>query len=151
MDANSLYPTGMCKALPIDQFSMLPDPESLDVMQIADDAEYGFILEIDGETPVDKHDLLSDYPLTPEKMRVKREMLSPFQQEHFPSGTSTEKLVPHLGSVTKYVVHYSLLKLWIQLGFQLTKIHRCIHFRQGKSFRNNWFFYWRSKTNFENL
>ena len=53
-----------------------------------------------------------------------------FQQEHFPSEASTEKLVPHLGSVTKYVVHYCMLKIWIRLGFKLTKIHRGIRFRQ---------------------
>ena len=141
MDANSLYPTGMCLPLPIDQFTWMENVDSFNVAEHVDDAEYGYIIEIDGETPVDKHDLFNDYPLTPEKMSVKRDMLSPFQQEHFPPGASTEKLVPHLGSVMKYVVHYSLLKLWIRLGFKLTKIHRGIRFRQGESFTSHWFFF----------
>ena len=142
MDANSLYPTAMCKPLPLDEFTWLDDPDSLNVMQVEEDAEYGFILEISGYTPPDKHDLLSDYPLTPEKMRVTREMLSPFQREHFPtSGKGTEKLVPHLGKVEKYVVHYCNLKLWIQLGFKLAQIHRCIRFRQGKTLLDYWSLY----------
>ena len=75
--------------------------------------------------------MFSDYPLTAEKIRVKRDVLSPFQLKHFPPGrTGTEKLVPHLGKIEKYVVHYSLLKLWIRLGFNLTKIHRVIRFHQ---------------------
>ena len=131
MDANSLYPTAMCMPLPIDEFSMLENPETLDVMQVEDDAEYGFILEIDGYTPDEKHDQFSDYPLTAEKMTVSRDLLSPFQKEHFPTGKGTEKLVPHLGKLEKYVVHYCSLKLWIKLGFKLTKIHRAIRFRQG--------------------
>ena len=84
MDANSLYPTAMCLPLPVDQFTWMDNVDRFNVMEHDDDAEYGYVLEIDGETPADKHDLYSDYPLTAEKMRVKRDMLSPFQQEHFP-------------------------------------------------------------------
>ena len=131
LDANSLYPTAMCEPLPIDQFSLLDDPDEFDVMQISDDAEYGYFLEIDGYTPDDKHDQFNDYPLAPEKMRVTREMLSPFQQQHFPASSGTEKLVPHLGQLEKYVVHYRNLKLYLELGFIVTKIHRVVRFRQG--------------------
>ena len=131
LDANSLYPTAMCEPLPIDQFSMVDDPDAFDVMQVADDAEYGYILEIDGYMPNDKHDIFNDYPLAPEKIHVTQDMLSPFQQQHFPTNKSTEKLVPHLGRLEKYVVHYRNLKLYLQLGLQVTKIHRVIRFRQG--------------------
>ena len=131
LDANSLYPTAMCESLPIDQFSMVDDPDTFDVTQVADDAEYGYIMEIDGYMPNDKHDLFNDYPLAPEKIHVTQDMLSPFQQQHFPTNKSTEKLVPHLGRLEKYVVHYRNLKLYLQLGFQVTKIHRVIRFRQG--------------------
>ena len=131
IDANSLYPTGMCLPLRIDKFEWIDNLDECNVIEIADDAEYGCVLEVDGETPTEKHDLFSDYPLTPEKMCVKRSMLSPFQQEHFPMGKSTEKLVPHLGKVEKYVILYRLLKSLIKLGFKVTKIHRGIFFRQG--------------------
>ena len=78
-----------------------------------------------------KHDIFNDYPLAPEKIHVTQDMLSPFQQQHFPTNKGTEKLVPHLGRLEKYVVHYRNLKLYLQLGFQVTKIHRVIRFRQG--------------------
>ena len=121
----------MCEPLPIDQFSMVDDPDAFDVTQVADDAEYGYIMEIDGYMPNDKHDIFNDYPLAPEKIHVTQDMLSPFQQQHFPTNKSTEKLVPHLGRLEKYVVHYRNLKLYLQLGLQVTKIHRVIRFRQG--------------------
>ena len=84
-----------------------------------------------GYMPSDKHDIFNDYPLAPEKIHVTQDMLSPFQQQHFPTNKSTEKLVPHLGRLEKYVVHYRNLKLYLQLGLQVTKIHRVIRFRQG--------------------
>ena len=58
-------------------------------------------------------------------------MLSPFQQQHFPTGKGNEKLVPHLGNLEKYVVHYRNLKLYLELGFKVTKVHRVVRFRQG--------------------
>ena len=67
LDANSLYPTAMCEPLPIDQFSMVDDPDAFDVTQVPDDAEYRYILEIDGYMPNDKHAIFNDYPLVPEK------------------------------------------------------------------------------------
>ena len=131
LDANSLYPTAMCEPLPIDQFTMVDEPNNFDVMEVADDAEIGYILEIDGYVPKEKHEQFNDYPIAPEKKRVTQDMLSPFQQQHFPSNKGSEKLIPHLGKLEKYVVHYRNLKLYLQLGFQVTKIHRVIRFRQG--------------------
>ena len=131
LDANSLYPTAMCEPLPIDEFSMVNNPESLDVMQVGDYDKYGYILEIDGYMPREKHEQFNDYPLAPEKKIVTHDMLSPFQKQHFPSTKSVKKLVPHLDKLEKYVLHYRNLKLYIELGFVVTKIHRAVRFRQG--------------------
>ena len=131
LDANSLYPTAMCEPLPIDEFSMVNNPESLDVMQVGDYDKYGYILEIDGYMPREKHEQFNDYPLAPEKKIVTHDMLSPFQKQHFPPTKSVKKLVPHLDKLEKYVLHYRNLKLYIELGFKVTKIHRAVRFRQG--------------------
>ena len=130
LDANSLYPTAMIEALPVDQFEWNENPNEIDIKQVADDAEYGYILEVDLHVPSDKHDFFNDYPLAPEKMQVTRDMLSPFQREHFPSGKGTEKLVPHLSDKENYVAHYRTLKLYISLGIKVIKVHRAIRFRQ---------------------
>ena len=41
----------------------------------------GYILEVDSEYPKELHDLHSDYPLAPEVMKVKSNMLSEKQAE----------------------------------------------------------------------
>ena len=128
LDANSLYPHAMCQPLPVDEFEW--EHSEIDVTQVADDAEYGYILEVDLHCPPEKHNTLNGYPLAPEKTRVQREMLSPFQQQHFPAAKGTEKLVPHLADRIEYVVHYRALKRYIQLGMVVTKIHRVLRFRQ---------------------
>ena len=58
-------------------------------------------------------------------------MLSPFQQQHFTTVKGNEKLVPHLGNLEKYVVHYCNLKSYLELCFKVTKVHRVVRFRQG--------------------
>lgn len=131
LDANSLYPTAMCEPLPINQFFMVYDPDAFDVTQVADNAEYRYILEIDGNMPNRHHETFIDYPLPPEKICVTQDILSPYQQQHFPTKKSTEKLVRHLGQLEKYVAHYWNLKLYLELGFEVTKVHRVERFRQG--------------------
>ena len=130
LDANSLYPWAMCQPLPLDDFQFTE--ENIDVRTVPDDAEFGYILEVDLRYPEDKHIMHNDYPLAPEKMKVANNMLSPFQREHFPEtpGEGAEKLVPNLLKKTKYVLHYRNLKLYLSLGMELEKIHRVIKFRQ---------------------
>src|SRR3546814_12317399 len=51
----------------------------------------------------------------------------------FPTRRSSDlstKLMLTLRDKPKYVLHYRLLKLYVQLGLQVTKIHRVMRFRQ---------------------
>ena len=64
--------------------------------------------------------------LVPQKMKVLHEMLSPFSKslliyEHRPH----EKLIPNLFYKNHYVVDYTALKLYRELGMKLVKI-QCI-------------------------
>ena len=51
--------------------------DSVDVTVVSDDADEGYILEVDLEYPAIIHDLRSDYPLAPESITVTPDMLSP--------------------------------------------------------------------------
>ena len=57
--------------------------------------------------PEDLHDLHNDYPLAPERIKIR----------------NLEKLIPNRNNKTNYVVHYAYLKLYESLGLKITKIH----------------------------
>ena len=43
---------------------------------------------------------------------------------------SPKKLIPNLQDKEKYVVHYRNLKLYLEMGLQLKKVHTAISFKQ---------------------
>lgn len=135
-DANNLYGHAMSQPLPVNDFKRMTEREivSFDVTTIPDDAESGYILEVDLEYPPKLHDLHSDYPLAPEKMVITHDMLSLYQQElkkelgYKPA--KIENLVPNLWSKQKSVIHYQNLKKYLSWGMKLQKIHRVLQFKQ---------------------
>ena len=44
---------------------------------------------------------------------------------------SIGKLIPNLHNKTRYILHYKNLKLYLDLGMKLTKIHRVLTFQQS--------------------
>ena len=136
LDANNLYGWSMSQSLPVQGFRWLEE-EEMDLMKIAeisDDAEEGYILEVDLDYPQDLHDMHNEYPLAPEKVTVTEDILSPYAQDLLKdlglAGTSMEKLVPNLRPKEKYVVHYRNPTLYRSLCIKLTKIIRVMAFEQ---------------------
>ena len=93
------------------------------------------ILEVDLEYPPELHDLHNDYPLAPEKMLVKEEILSDYSREILGREGMTigkvQKLIPNLRDKKEYVLHYRNLQLYLSLGLKLTKNHRALEFSQS--------------------
>ena len=76
LDANNLYAHAMSQALPISDFKWVEDDELSNlnnnyknILEIADDANKGYIFEVDIEIPHNIHDKLNDYPI-PESLKV---------------------------------------------------------------------------------
>ncbi|GFY20197.1 uncharacterized protein TNCV_208291 [Trichonephila clavipes] len=78
-----------------------------DSLNLSDESVVGYILEVDLEYPPDFHDKHSDFPLAPENK------LPPICKE--------PRLLTTLEPKTKYVPHYSNLKLYLKLGLVLKK------------------------------
>lgn len=112
-DANNEYGWSMCKYLPYKDFKW--GCTEIDVTKISEEADTGYILEVDLEYPSELHDSHSDFPLAPEN-RIGSEQLP--------------KLMTTLYNKKNYVVHYMNLKYYLQHGLKLTKIHRVLEFQQ---------------------
>lgn len=119
IDCNNLYGYSMCQYLPFSGFRFLTQCEinELDVYNIPDNAQWGFIFEVDLFYPDYLHSEHNDLPFCSEKC--------------IPTGGKTSKLVPNLYNKYNYVIHYIHLKKCLEHGLLLRKIHKAITFKQG--------------------
>ncbi|CAI2199450.1 15678_t:CDS:1, partial [Funneliformis geosporum] len=62
--------------MPIEILGKVNPEEIPNIQSITSDAEIGYMLEVDLETPVYFHDFFADYPLAPEKQIVPENWLS---------------------------------------------------------------------------
>ena len=133
LDANHLYGCAMSQFLPTHGFRLLSSDEiaALELENLRDDSEDEYIYEVDLHYPAKLHNQHDDYPLPPESLVIDREMYSPTQQSVFPESIPQKKLTPNLRDKTRYVVHYCNLKLYVQLGLVITKVHRVLTFKQS--------------------
>ena len=76
LDGYNLYG----KAQSVGDFKFLTDVEieQLDLTTVADDSPTCYIVECDLKYPEKLHNLHSDYPLAPDRLKPTSEMLSPF-------------------------------------------------------------------------
>ena len=87
----------------------------------------GCVIKVDLEYPKESRDLHNDYPLAPNKIEIKREMLSEYQLKianfYKISIRTVKKLVPNFFDKEKYVLHYENLQLYLTLGLKLKEIY----------------------------
>ena len=136
-DVNDLYGYTMSQYLPYSEFKCLNKKEmsGFCLNSIEENSSIGYILEVDVSYPDNLHELHNDYPLAPERLEISQNMLSNYcsniADEYGIKIGGVNKLVPHLGNKSKYVVHYRNLQLYLSLGMKLTKIHRILKFKQS--------------------
>ena len=83
------------------------------------------VLEVGLEYSKKLRELHIDYPLTPNKIEINREMLSEYQLKitylyDIPIG-NVKKLVANVLDKEKYVIYYEHFKLYLRLGLKLKK------------------------------
>ena len=117
LDANNLYGWVMSQKLPVNGFKWINDVSEIDenlIKNYDEDNDKGYILEVDVKYPRKLHDLHSDLPFLPERMKIDK----------------CKKLVSNLHNKKKYVVHIRSLKQALNHGLKLKKVHRIIEFNQ---------------------
>lgn len=128
--ANNLYGYAMSQRLPIGEYKWLSSSaleqnfntteyqkNTSAILNLKDDSDDGYIFEVDLHYPPELHDTHNDFPFCPEKRTI-------------PGITKKEKLLLTFYDKEKYIVHYQMLKMALEHGLVLKKVHRVLQFKQ---------------------
>ena len=117
LDANNLYGWAMSQKLPVNGFKWLEDTSEINeefIKNYDENNDKEYILELDVKYPRKLHDIHSDLPFLPKRMKIDK----------------CKKLVCNLLNNKKYVMHIKSLTQALNHGLKLKKIHRIIEFNQ---------------------
>ena len=117
LDANILYGWAMSQKLPVNDFKWINNVSKINekfIKNYDEDSDKGYIIEVDVNYPKRLHDLHSDLPFLPERMKIDK----------------CKKLVCNLHDKKRYVLHIRSLKQALDYGLKLEKIHKVIEFNQ---------------------
>ena len=135
LDCNNLYAASMSEPLSTGNFKWMTDKEikRIDLGKYKADGKKELILEV--EYPQELHDLHNNYPVAPEKTKVSSGMLSEYCKKIADkckiSVGLVNKLIPTLRDKKEYVLHYRNLKLYLDLGLKIKKVHQVLKFDQS--------------------
>ena len=138
-DANNLYGWPMTEPLPFEGLRWNNGITLEDILATDDHALEGHMVKVDLHFPSEIHDKLKEFPPAPENITPELEWFSEFQKElgkktgnikDNEKYNASSKLIPHLFDHIEYVIHYRNLKFLVDLGVQVTKLHKVITFNQ---------------------
>ena len=107
----------MSQKLPVNNFKWIEGTSKINedfIKNYYENSKEGYILEVDIKYPKKLHDLHSDLPFLPRRIKIDK----------------CKKLVCDLHNKKKYVVHVKSLKQALNHGLKLEKVHRIIEFNQ---------------------
>ena len=108
--------------------------DRFDLKSIEENSSIGYILEVDLKYPNKLHGLRNDYPSVPEKLEISQNMLSNYcfsiANEYEIKIGRVNKLVPNLDKISKYLVPYRNLQLYLSLEMKVTKVYRILKSKQ---------------------
>ena len=117
LDGNNLYGWAMSQKLPVNGFKWLGDTSEINeefMKNYDENNDKGYILEVDVKYSRKLHDIHSDLPFLPKRMKTDK----------------CKKLVCNLLNKKKHVVHIKSLKQALNHGLKLKRVHRIIEFNQ---------------------
>ena len=143
-DANNLYGFTMLDYLPTGNYTWLSQDEisQLDWREQRDKQSRGFILEVDLSVPQELHDFFESNPVASERFAPTFGQMSTYSQNTLLQNyaksayiceekVGADKLCGTLLPKKHYVVHYSNLRLFLELGIKLDCVHRVLSFEQS--------------------
>ena len=137
IDMNNLYGGAMSEYLPYGKFKWIKINNEIvnKILNKSDNSLHSYFLEVDLDYPENLHDFHKDYPMVPEKIKIKDELLSPYglkiKNKHDIKSGDINKLVPNLMPKKNHVVHYRNLKHYLSQRLISKKVHRILEFKQS--------------------
>lgn len=123
--------------LPIGDLKWMKKSEikKFDINKIDLEGSHGYILEVDLSYPEELHLKHNNLPLAPEILEVNESHLSKYAKKALIESDGQKKykdvkLIACFHDREKYVIHAKNLRLYLDLGMKLKKIHRVIIFKQ---------------------
>lgn len=149
IDQNNLYGSSLCRPLPHSEFTWLEQAElehlsknPSEILKMEDEADYGYLFEVDLDYPSELHATTADFPLAPEGAYIEEDMFSPFMKTLFNDMCTQRgcdnkyqayrKLLLTQYEKQYYVCHYSILKFYLGMGMRLVRVRSAIRFRQKR-------------------
>ena len=136
LDMNNQYGAAMRDYLPY-ELGGFKEMSLEDILKHPREAENGYFVECDIHLPQELHDKFKDYPLCPITRNVNTSELSNYQkdilqQNNSSHSNSSKKLILDFHDKTNYLCHYRYIQGIVKLGYQITKIHKVIEFKQSQ-------------------
>jgi hypothetical protein len=108
---------------------------NIDINSINLEGKYVYFVECHLEYPKEIHNLHQNLPLAPEVLEINYDSLSPYAQNALMESDGRQKykgvkvMAPFADHIN-YITHFKNLKLYLDLGMKLKKIHRILKFWQ---------------------
>ena len=122
----------MPKFLPTSEFKWIV-PKEFDLNEYTINTLKGCVFEVDLNYPKELQEIHNDYLLAPDKIEIKRQMLSEYQLKvadlYKTPIDNVKKLVPIFFDREKYVLYYAT---FLEARNRSKKIHRVLEFNQSQ-------------------
>ena len=116
-----------------DEYLNIHDPNEW-ILEQSSFQPTGYFIECDIECPAELHNKFNDLPFFPEKnYGLQSQFIKDFATQWNVTNkeTKTQKLVCTLFNKKHYLCHYLMLRLGVQQGYRITKIHKITPFKQA--------------------
>ena len=148
IDQNNLYGSSLCRPLPHSEFAWVEQGElerlsnPSEILKLEDEADYGYLFELDLKYPSELHAATADFPLAPESGYIEYDMFSTYMRMMYDEMCTARackntykpyrKLLLTHYDKQYYVCHYSILKFYLRMGMQIERVRSAIRFRQKR-------------------
>ena len=128
IDANNLYGHAMMQKLPYKEFQFTTTAYLDEILNTPDDSDHGYYIVCDIDYTNSCKERTKQLALMPKKIKINDNGLG--YRERDGGKARSEKLILDQNHKTEYMVHYRMLKFYVKMGVEVTKIHRVIKFKQ---------------------